>query len=539
MTLIALTLASTGCSVFGDDSGAHRTAASKVATDFLAAWQRNDVAGAAALTDQPSAAQQGLSELAASLSVGATKITPGALAPADGEPTGMPFDVTLSLTGLGDFAYGSRLTVAPAKSGDNVWKVHWSPSVLHPRLTEATRLARMRTLPQRAVIEAADGSTLRAPTSVIGALGKPTKDALANAGPTATTADQVGLSGLQYVYQRRLAGTPGGAVQLVDRGSGANVATLKDFPSSPGQSVRTTIDQHLQALADRAVADGPKKSDKTAFVVLRPSSGAVLAVANANEGFDAALTGRYAPGSTFKVITSTALFGAGLTPSSQVPCEKSVTINGRSFHNSEGEQFGTVSLARAFAVSCNTAFISQANRISLGSLSTVAKSSFGLGGQWHVGVPAFSGSVPVAAGRDSLGAFMIGQDQVTMSPLAMVSVAATVSSGTFHQPVLVRDPELPAPAEATPLPAATVSNLRTMMRTVTSQGTAAPALAGKVPSDVGVKTGTAETSATASATNAWMIGFHRDLAFGGVVEGGGFGVDAVGPIVREFLSGVS
>jgi cell division protein FtsI/penicillin-binding protein 2 len=538
MTMVALALASTGCSVFGDDSGAHRQAASKVATDFLSAWQRADVAGAAALTDQPSEAQQGLSELASSLSVSATKIAPGPLAPADGEPTGMPFDVTLSLTGLGDFAYGSRLSVVKAKSGDNVWKVHWAPSVLHPQLTDATKLARVRTLPPRAAIEAADGSTLHSPTSVIGALGAPTKDALANAGPTATRTDQVGLSGLQYVYQRRLAGTPGGAVRVVDRGSDATVATLKEFPSSPGQPVRTTIDPHIQAVADRAVADGPKKTNGTAFVVLRPSTGAVLAVANANMGFDAALTGRYAPGSTFKVITSTTLFGAGLTPSTPVPCEKTVTINGRTFHNSEGEQFGTIPLSRAFAVSCNTAFISQASRISLGSLSSVAKNSFGLGGPWQVGVPAFSGSVPVAAGRDSLGAFMIGQDQVTMSPLAMVSVAGTVSNGVFHQPVLVKDPELPPPAEATPLPATVASNLRTMMRTVTSQGTAAPALAGKVPADVGVKTGTAEHGANAAGTNAWMIGFHRDLAFGGVVQDGGFGVDAVGPIVREFLNGV-
>lgn len=541
-TSAALILGVAGCGIFGDDTGKDRTAAGKAATDFLAAWQRGDAAGAAALTDNAAAAQGALAELTSGLGVRSAKIAPGALTPASGEPTGMPFDVTLTLGGIGDFAYGSTLRVVKpsglddaAKKIDDGWRVRWAPTVLHPQLTAATRLSRVRTLPPRAAIEAADGSVLRAPAAIVGSVGPATKQALADAGPNASATDEVGLTGLQHTYQRRLAGTPGGAVRLVDRASGATVSTLKDFPSTPGQPVRTTIDPHVQALAERAVADGPKKGNVTAFVVLRPSTGAVLAVVNSPAGgYDSALAGQYAPGSTFKVVTSTALFGAGMSPTDPTPCQETVTINGRTFHNADNEHPGVVSLAQAFAISCNTAFISQNSRIGLGSLSTTAKDFFGLGQPWHVGVPNFSGSVPVARGRDSLGAFMIGQDEVTMSPLAMTSVAATVESGSFHQPVLVSDPAPTDLAQASPLPAGAADRLRSMMRLVTASGTAAPALAGKTPADVGVKTGTAETSAT--DPNAWMIGFHHDLAFGGLVVKGGFGVTAVGPIVRELLA---
>ena len=59
------------------------------------------------------------------------------------------------------------------------------------------------------------------------------------------------------------------------------------------------------------------------MVVIQPSTGKILAIAN-NDGYnDFALTAQVAPGSTMKVITSTALINAGVvTADSGVACPR-------------------------------------------------------------------------------------------------------------------------------------------------------------------------------------------------------------------------
>ena len=149
--------------------------------------------------------------------------------------------------------------------------------------------------------------------------------------------------------------------------------------------MQTTIDPNVQRAAEAALA-GEKKN--AALVAVNAQTGAVLAAANANSGeFDQALDGAYPPGSTFKVITSTALIDHGLSPSSAASCPATATVDGEVFHNAEGE--GQVSdLLHAFAESCNTAFI---------GLATTEPHAAGLPG--HRGdVPAGHGAAD-GAGR--------------------------------------------------------------------------------------------------------------------------------------------
>jgi cell division protein FtsI/penicillin-binding protein 2 len=94
------------------------------------------------------------------------------------------------------------------------------------------------------------------------------------------------------------------------------------------------------------------------MVAVRASTGQVLAAVSlpASEQFDQAMEGEFAPGSTFKVITSTALMEAGLSPSSPASCPPTLTVDGEVFHNAEGDA-PVDDLAQAFIESCNTAFI--------------------------------------------------------------------------------------------------------------------------------------------------------------------------------------
>ena len=111
----------------------------------------------------------------------------------------------------------------------------------------------------------------------------------------------------------------------------------------------TTISQQAENAARNAVAMHPK----SAMVVIQPSTGKILAIANNAGQNDFALTAAVAPGSTMKVITSTALISAGvLTPSSPVACPAAYTVTGITYHNDqhESEPPGTPFMHRLRAV---------------------------------------------------------------------------------------------------------------------------------------------------------------------------------------------
>ena len=81
----------------------------------------------------------------------------------------------------------------------------------------------------------------------------------------------------------------------------------------------TSLDPAVQQAAEAALATS--KRPNVAMVAIRASTGQVLAiVSDPDTSYDTALQGAYPPGSTFKVLTSTALFEKGLTPQSPASC---------------------------------------------------------------------------------------------------------------------------------------------------------------------------------------------------------------------------
>jgi cell division protein FtsI/penicillin-binding protein 2 len=234
------------------------------------------------------------------------------------------------------------------------------------------------------------------------------------------------------------------------------------------------------------------------------------------------------------VVSTAALLSTGLGVNDTVPCPRTAVINGKRFQNQGEFMLGNVPFRTDFAQSCNTAFVGLSKRLSNGALPGQA-AAFGLGGEWQVGLDAFTGNVPRPSSAVEKAATVIGQAKVEMSPLAMASVAATVQAGEFHQPVLMKDP---APERYTPrakLSPEAARTLRGLMRLVVTDGSGR-ALAG-LSGKPGAKTGTAEFgSADPPRTHAWMIGFRGDLAFAALIEDGGSGGKNAGPVVAAFLS---
>ncbi len=368
--------------------------------------------------------------------------------------------------------------------------------------------------------------------AVLGTVLLATAETLRNAGPTASAADLVGSSGLAFAYQKQLAGVASGKVVLVDRETDEPVATLHEFRGASGKPLKTTLDLRVQQAAEAALPDTTKP---TALVAIEATTGKILAAANGPgaQDLNRAFVGRYPPGSTFKVVTTAALLANGLSPTESVNCPKTVTIEGKDFGNFESFELGRVPFRTDFAHSCNTAFVSLRNRLDTDALPETA-AQFGLGGDWRVGLPVYSGSVPPPAGAVDQAAEMIGQGKVLASPLAMASVAATVAAGEFHQPFLVDDGSARfRPANA--VPAGALEELRSLMRAVVLEGSGSALRA--MPGEPGAKTGTAEYGdEQPPRTHAWMIGFRGDLAFAVVVEDGGIGGKVAGPIAARFLS---
>ena len=271
------------------------------------------------------------------------------------------------------------------------------------------------------------------------------------------------------------------------------------------------------------------------MVAVRPSSGELVAVVNTPvNGYNRALLGRYPPGSTFKVVTAGALLAGGLRPGDPVDCPKEAKVGGRTFGNFEDEVLGRITFASAFAHSCNTAFVQQAAKRLDGDELVDTAAQFGFGLDPSPGIPAVTSRVPAPSDRADLAAEAFGQGRVTASPLQMATVAATVAEGRWRQPRLVSaEAEAAAPD---PLDGKVAGTLRTLMRQVVTEGTAATA---NLPGKVGGKTGTAEFgSGDPLPTHAWFIGFRGDLAFAVVVEDGGVGGRVAAPVAARFLRGL-
>ncbi|MBA3621285.1 MAG: penicillin-binding protein [Euzebyales bacterium] len=372
------------------------------------------------------------------------------------------------------------------------------------------------------------------PANVIGRVGRLSDERVAELGEPYVDGDVGGISGLEHAYERRLAGRPSGAVRIVGRG-GRTVTTVRRWPARQARSVRATLDPALQRRAQAALSG---VSEPAALVVLEAGSAAVRAVANAPvAGFDRALFGRYPPGSTFKVVTTTGLLAEDVvTPSSTVTCPVSATVGGRSFGNAEGEVLGSIPFRTAFFRSCNTAFVQLADRLRPAQLLAAAeRMGFNLDdepveSQFLPGVVGGSFPRPQDAAEQAEAA--IGQGRVTASPLHMASVAAAVAGGGWRPP---RFATAGPAAQPLPLPARDARVLRRLMHLVVRQGTGTNAA---VPGrSIAGKTGTAEYgSGDPLPTHAWFIGFSGDLAVAVVVEGGGFGGAVAAPLAAEFFS---
>lgn len=375
------------------------------------------------------------------------------------------------------------------------------------------------------------GGSFAAP--LLGTVGAPTKEMIDESGGTLTITDRVGLSGLQARYDDQLSGVPLVRVDLVPRANASSEGpspapekALFQQDESVGSGIDLSLDRDLQSKAEEVLST---QTGMAALVVLDIKTGGVLAAAQSPAGgtYPHVTFGKYAPGSTFKVVSALAMLRAGLTPSSTVECPTSLKVGTYTFGNYSGYPSGAtgrIPLTTAFAQSCNTAFAGAAESITTEQLNAAA-GSLGVGTDYDVGFPANFGTVAPSNSIDR-AASMIGQGQVTMSPLGMATVAASVAAGRTVVPWLVKGEE--TSPTATPLSAAEAQQLQGLMKATVDSGTGR-SLQGLM---TGAKTGTAQWGqAGALQTSAWMIAYNSTHAVASFVEVGDSGGTTAAPLI--------
>ncbi|MEE6272274.1 penicillin-binding transpeptidase domain-containing protein [Georgenia sp. MJ206] len=374
---------------------------------------------------------------------------------------------------------------------------------------------------------------------LLGRVGEATAEVVEASEGAIRPGDQVGLSGLQQVYDAALRGTPG---LTVTAGTGEGAAVLFERAPADGEALALTLDPRLQTAAEDALAgtDSP-----TGLVAIRPSTGEILAVASGpgSEGQSTAMLATLAPGSTYKVVTALALLRAGTGPDATVSCSPEATVSGYTIGNYPGypaAYLGDITLTQALAQSCNTALINAGAGLTGADMADAAR-SLGIGqpltGSW----PGFTGSASADASGTALAASLIGQGEVLASPFAMATAAASVRAGRTLAPTLVTGPEPVADDAAsaeeppTPLTADEAAALTGYMRAVVEEGTGI--LLADVPGEpVFAKTGSAEAGTGDDArVDSWMIAFQGDVAVAALVHGGGHGSGPAGAAVETFL----
>jgi penicillin-binding protein 2 len=199
--------------------------------------------------------------------------------------------------------------------------------------------------------------------------------------------DKVGRAGLEEQYDNQLRGTDGTQTVSVDA-AGNVVGTVGQKAPVAGQDVVLNLDSKVQAAAQQALSTAVNTYGKTwdakdAAAVVMTTDGRVLALAS-YPTFDAnifsdTLTQKeyqsltspalgqplldratdqvYSPGSTWKVVTGSALLqNKVISGSTTQSCPPSVTVGNTPIRNFESESYPPMTLHTALQVSCDTFF---------------------------------------------------------------------------------------------------------------------------------------------------------------------------------------
>ena len=382
--------------------------------------------------------------------------------------------------------------------------------------------------------------------------------------------DIIGKDGLEAVLEPYLKGTDGyRSVRLGTDGRYDDEVAYRE--PQPGKYAELTIDASLQEAAEKALRTGVTSavgSDGAgAVIAVDPHNGEILAIASypsynpetftedydkllkaeSKPLFNRALNGAYAPGSTFKMLTSVASLETGIITPDTYITDRGVYTYYSDYrptclvYSSSGSTHGTINVSEAIGVSCNYFFYDVGRQTGIDTLDEYCE-KFGLGEPTGIELSESSGIVAGPKEREAAGGewhpgdvlqTAIGQSDNLFTPAQIASYVCTIlNKGTRYKLHLVRriadyetgEEALKNEAEVVsenPISDSTFDAVKEGMRQVVADGTAAKVF-GSSSLKVGGKTGTAEVSD--GADNVLFTGFapydDPEIVVAAVIEHG-------------------
>jgi penicillin-binding protein 2 len=426
---------------------------------------------------------------------------------------------------------------------------------------------------------------------VLGYVSEISEEALRNKGDIDyRIGDLLGQSGLERYYDFNLRGQRGGSQIEVDV-TGRPIKVLGKKDPVPGNNLKLTLDLSLQKAADQAINDSltylasqGNTTQGVAAVALDPRNGQVLAMVSKpsynpnsfasgisqkewdeirHNPFDPltnkAISGEYPPGSPFKVIAGLAAIEEKKATPEEMYFDSGNHPLAEEKENAGGVALGWINLRRAIQKSNNVYFYEMAYRLGINTISQYSR-MFGMGEITGIDLPGESRGL-VASREYKKSAYeddtwyivetmdaAIGQGFQLTTPLQMAQIVSMVANGGIrYKPYLVQeftdnDGQViqkiePQILETLKISKKNLSVIQEAMFSTTQEDGTAFGILGDFPYKMGAKTGTSENPH--GRDHSWFVAYgpleYPEIVVVVLVEQGGFGSVAAGPIVRQML----
>ncbi len=410
-----------------------------------------------------------------------------------------------------------------------------------------------------------------------------------------TGSDNQGLEGLESQYDDILRGTQGKILKLTDA-TGTDMGTEGEnyIPAEDGDDIILTIDMTVQSIAEKYLSQAcidNECTDGGNVIIINPKSGDILAMATYpnydlntpyeinNEELKAvwdtldsgeknnyllqmwrnkAISDTYEPGSTFKLVTSSAALQEGITDTDnagQYNCSGSITIAGARikcwrYYRPHGSQ----SLRQALMNSCNPVFIGIGQQLGVSTYYDYLE-KFGLLSKTGIDLPGEANSIFLKedkVGPVELATISFGQ-RFEITPIQMAKVVATIANnGKAVNPRLVKAikdsktgevKELAVEEGEQVISKENSKKVLSMMQSVVAEGTGKNAQV--TGYNVGGKTGTSEDGVNTGKRIASFVGVAdiKDpevvivvILYNPTGEGGHQGGGVAAPVAGQILS---
>lgn len=305
--------------------------------------------------------------------------------------------------------------------------------------------------------------------------------------------DGHGQAGIEYGFDKEISGQPGQLSVLAD-GNG-HYFQPTERPPVPGAAVQLTIDENIQYMAEKALAEAVEENhaDGGSILVMKPSTGELLAMANwptfdpnlpseatPAERQNRAISDIYEPGSTFKTITLSAAVDDGVvTPDEDFDCGMGhIVLAGRLIH--DWHPFGILTVSQVLMNSSDVGAIKIALKLGDDKLYDYMR-AYGFGRKSGIRLPWESPGMlrpPRLWTASSIGSLAMGQE-IGVTTLQLIdAVSAIANGGLLHAPRIIRQMDEAghevAPPVAPPtrvISSATSAAMRHMMEEVVLGGT--------------------------------------------------------------------